>query len=166
MENRKQEYGTSTIELLRKAIRDNRLSLVHIEKLLSKLKIALETLNHLEENNRIFFSLSDDVMFFLDNQLNVKSVSPNVKIILGYNSNELVGRNIQELKILDPKERKEAYNDALHVLKGGKIPPVIYQYITKDGSSKFGEVINTCIMKEGKVVGIIAMGKEITECTR
>ncbi len=166
MENENRLYDIRKLEVLRSAIRDNRLSLVHIEKLLSKLEGALEALDCLEENNRIYFSLSNDIMFSFDNWLNVKSVSPNVERILGYTSRELVGRNLQELQILDPKDRKEAYDDALHVIHGGRISTVIYQFKTKEGSSKFGDVINTCVIKGGSVVGLICVGKDVTEHAR
>lgn len=154
------------IEQLCGAIKNNRLSLVHIEKLLSKLKIALESLDDMEENIRIYFSLSTDVMFSFDTKLNVMRVSPNVERILGYKSGELVGRNLNELKIFDPKGRKDAYDDALHILKEGNTSALVYQFITKDGKRKFGEVINTCVMKEGHVAGLISVCKDITERIR
>jgi PAS domain S-box-containing protein len=121
------------------------------------------TLHEHEELYRIHFSLSNDVMFLWDNQFRVKSVSPNVQRILGYRPEELVGRQFHELNVLDPADLEEAFENALLLLSGGKVSSSIFRFIAKDGASKFGELREVPIIRDGKVVEVISVAREITD---
>jgi PAS domain S-box-containing protein len=112
---------------------------------------------------RIHFSLSNDVMFHWDNQFRVKSVSPNVERILGYKPEELVGRQFHELNVLDPADLEEAFENATLLLSGGKVYSSIFRFIAKDGAQKFGELREVPIIRDGKVVEVISVAREITE---
>jgi PAS domain S-box-containing protein len=116
-----------------------------------------------EEKYRIHFSLSNDVMFHWDNQFRIKGVSPNVERILGYRPEELVGRQFHELNVLDPADLEEALENAMLLLSGKKVYSSIFRFIAKDGAGKFGELSEVPIIREGKVVEVISVAREITE---
>jgi PAS domain S-box-containing protein len=116
-----------------------------------------------EEKYRIHFSLSNDVMFHWDNQFRIKGVSPNIERILGYRPDEIVGKQFHELNVLDPADLEEALENAMHLLSGNKISSSIFRFIAKDGTSKFGELNEVPIMRDGKVVEVISVAREITE---
>jgi PAS domain S-box-containing protein len=116
-----------------------------------------------EEKYRIHFSLSNDVMFHWDNQFRIKGVSPNVERILGYRPEELVGKQFHELNVLDPADLEEAMENALLLLSGKKVYSSIFRFITKDGAGKFGELSEVPIIRDGKVVEVISVAREITE---
>jgi two-component system cell cycle sensor histidine kinase/response regulator CckA len=138
----------------------------------SVISVARDITKHIEmekslresaEKYRLHFSLSNDVMFSYDNQFKVLSVSPNVERLLGYKPEELVGRNFQDLNVLHPDYMDEAVDNALHVLSGETIYSSIYEFITKDGTRKFGEVQGVPLIREGQVVGVISVARDITE---
>ncbi len=49
------------------------------------------------------------------------------------------------------------------ILKGETIPATIYRFIAKDGTIKYGEVSGSPLMREGKIIGIISVARDITE---
>jgi PAS domain S-box-containing protein len=133
------------------------------DQLLAELDLARRTIAESEEKYRAYFSLSNDVMFHWDNQFRVTGVSPNVQRILGYRPEELVGRDFYELNVLDPADFGEALENAMHLLSGKKVYSSIFRFITKDGASKFGELSEVPIIRDGKVVEMICVAREITE---
>lgn len=151
-----------TIEHIIKDLKDNCQWLIELKQLLSKLGEIQEFLEDHEERYRIFFSLSDDIMFLYNNQFEVMSVSPNVERILGYKPEELIGKNLQVLGVIDPKEQEEAFDQALHMLSDGIVTTSIYQYITKSGDKKFCEVRGVPYIRNGRVVGVLSVGRDIT----
>ena len=134
-----------------------------LKKEIEERKQAENKLRESAEKYRIHFSLSNDVMFSYNNQFKVLSVSPNVEKLLGYKPEELVGRNFQDLNVLHPDYMNEAVDNAIHVLSGETIYSSIYEFITKDGTRKFAEVNGVPLIREGQVVGVISVAKDITE---
>lgn len=116
-----------------------------------------------EEKFNLHFSLSNDVMFSWDNQLKITYVSPNVERILGYRPEELVGRHIHEVDILDPSDLDEAMENAMNLLSGKKVYSSIYRFIAKDGTRLFGELSEVPILRNGKVVEIISVARDVTD---
>jgi PAS domain S-box-containing protein len=86
-----------------------------------------------------------------------------VERLLGYKPEELVGRNFQDLNVLHPDYMDEAVDNALHVLSGETIYSSIYEFITKDGTRKFGEVSGVPLIQEGHAVGVISVARDITD---
>jgi PAS domain S-box-containing protein len=116
-----------------------------------------------EEKYRIHFSLSNDIMFHWDNQFRIKGVSPNIQRILGYKPDEIVGKQFHELNVLDPADLEEAMDNAMLLLSGEKVYSSIFRFISKDGARKFGELSEIPIIRDGKVVEVISVAREITE---
>ena len=134
------------------------------------LKIEVEERRHVEDELRrhevkynLYFSLSNDVMFSWDNRLKVTYVSPNVERILGYRPEELVGRNIMEVDILDPSDTNEAMENAMNLLSGKKVYSSIYRFIARDGTRLFGELSEVPILNDGKVVEVVSVARDVTD---
>ena len=135
-----------------------------LEKKMSDLKIANQELRILEERYRLIFENATDVIYTIDNDLNVLSVSPSVERILGYKSQELIGRPVSDLgHILAPESFQQAIADISLILKGETIPATIYQFIAKDGTIKYGEVSGSPLVREGKNIGMISVARDITD---
>lgn len=110
----------------------------------------------------LHFSLANDVLYSVDTQLRIMSASPSIEKVLGYKPEELVGKHIQDLKLLHPECLDKAMTDTLQVFSGKKIASSIYEFITKDGVRKFGEVRGVPLMRNGNAVAVVAVARDIT----
>jgi PAS domain S-box-containing protein len=127
-------------------------------------RIEMEkSLRESEEKYDIHFSLTNDVLYSVDPEFRITSVSPSVERVLGYKPEELVGKPFQDLGVLDPDSLDKAASDTLRVLSGEKIYSSIYKFITKDGVRKFGEVSGVPLMQDGSAAAVISVARDITE---
>ena len=149
-------------EELIKALAEARHAITELKKKAAKQKKVEEALREGEEKYLIHFSLANDVMFSYDNQFRILSVSPNVERVLGYKPEELVGGTFHNLHVLHPDYTEVAFNNALQVLSGKTVYSSIYEFIAKDGARKFGEVSGVPLMRDGKVVTVITVARDIT----
>lgn len=157
-------------DLLEELVQERTLDLIKAnEKLTEEImerKEAQEKLQENEEKYRMYFSLSNDVMFTYDNEFRVKSVSPNAEKNLGYKPEELVGKTFLDAKVLHPDYMEEAIKNAVRVLSGKPVHSSIYEFITRDGSRKFGEVSGVPLIRNDRVVGEVTVARDITERIR
>jgi len=128
-----------------------------------KSKAAEEALRESEERYRIHFSLTNDVMFSFDRQLTILSVSSNVERVLGYMPEELTGKTIAEANLLHADDMQEAVDKAQHVLAGEVYLSSIFQFVTKNGDIVIGEVSGIPLSRDGQVVEVIHVARDITK---
>ena len=122
-----------------------------------------ETLKENEEKYRLYFENISDVIYFLDTDFRLMSVSPTVEKILGYKPEELIGKQIQDLNVLAPEYLQQAFSNGMRVISGESIPPTVYEFIARDGTKKLGEISGAPLIRDGKTIGIISVGRDITE---
>ena len=138
-----------------------------LEKKMSDLETANRDLKILAERYHLSFENVSDVIYMIDNDFKIISISPSVERILGYKPEEFVGRPITDLaNIFAAGALDQAVKDADLILKGHPISSTMYEFIAKDGSSKFGEVSGSPIMQEGKILGMIAIARDVTDRQR
>jgi PAS domain S-box-containing protein len=134
-----------------------------LEKKIVDLEIANRDLKRLEERYRIIFENATDVIYMIDTDLKVLSVSPVVERILGYKPQYFIGRPVTDLaNILMPESFEQAVADTVLILKGETISATIYRFIAKDGTIKYGEVSGSPVMRDGKIIGMISVARDIT----
>ena len=126
-------------------------------------KKAEDALKKSEEKYRLHFENATDVIYSVDTEFKILSISPSVKKTLGYEPEELIGRKFQDLNIVSPDYLETAFTDTMRVLSGESISASVYEFITKDGSRRFGEVSGSPLISDGKVVAIVSVARDITE---
>ncbi len=122
-----------------------------------------EALRESEEKYRLSFMNVSDVVYTLDSNLMVSSISPSVERALGYKVEEVMNKPFHELNILSSEFLEKAYSDVMRVFSGEQIPASIYEFIAKDGTRKIGEVSGSPLYRNGKIVGLISVARDITE---
>ncbi|MGB5991269.1 MAG: PAS domain S-box protein [Desulfobacterales bacterium] len=126
-------------------------------------KQAMKALQGSEERHRIYFENISDVIFSTDPDFRIINISPSVERILGHKPKEMIGKPIQDLNVLAPDSLEKAFSDMMKVLSGDRIPLSQYEFISKDGTRKFGEVSAAPLIRDGKVVAMISVARDITE---
>ncbi|MBP1711614.1 MAG: sensor hybrid histidine kinase, partial [Deltaproteobacteria bacterium] len=135
-----------------------------LEKKISDLEAANQEISLLEEKYRLIFEHVMDVIYTIDADLNLLSISPSVETVLGYEPQEFIGRPVTDLgNIFTPESLQQAITDTGLILNGSAIAGAIYQFIAKDGTIKYGEVSGSPIMRDGKIIAIISVARNITD---
>jgi len=130
----------------------------------NKKKQAEEDLKDSENKYRLSFENVTDVIYTIDTDLNISSVSPSVERVLGYKPQDFIGQPVSNLRnILTPESLDQAMADISLVLKGETISATIYRFIAKDGTIKHGEVSGSLIRRDSKIIGIISVTRDITD---
>jgi PAS domain S-box-containing protein len=135
-----------------------------LEKRMLDLEIANQKLRLLEENYRMSFQNVADVIYMIDTDLRFTSISPSIERILGYTPQEFVGHPVSDLaRIYGPDTLSQALEDIALIFAGGTVSGRIYHFIAKDGTDKYGEVNGTPIRREGRIIGLISVARDITD---
>ncbi|MEJ2657683.1 MAG: PAS domain S-box protein [Desulfobacterales bacterium] len=129
-------------------------------------KRAMKALQKSEERHRLYFENISDVIFSIDPGFKIINISPSIERILGYKPEEMIGKPIQDLNVLFPGSLEKASSDIMKVLAGERIPLSQYEFISRDGTKKFGEVSAVPLIRDGKVFEMISVARDITERKR
>ena len=116
-----------------------------------------------EERYRSHFESVNEVIYSIDPELRILNVSPSVERHLGYKPEELIGRRADELNLLASNCVEAALSDMLRVLSGERIDSAVYEFIAKDGTRKLSEVSGGPLFREGRVVALVSVARDITD---
>ena len=138
---------------------------------LEKKMLDLETLNQelstMEEQHRLSLENVRDVIFTLDTDFKILSMSPSVEKVLGYKPKDFIGRNVSDLvSLLTKPSLDQAIKHISGILRGESTPPSIYEFIAKDRTIRVGEISGSPIMLDGNITGIVGVARDITESKR
>jgi PAS domain S-box-containing protein len=80
------------------------------------------------EKYRLLFDNYFDIIYSIDRQLRVVSLSPSVGRALGYKPAEFIGRPIHELNLLPQKHMELAFSHIMRVFEGESISGLEYEF--------------------------------------
>ncbi len=135
-----------------------------LEKKMTDLEIINQRLKVSEERYRLSFDHATDIIYTIDTDLRLSSISPAVERILGYKPSEMVGRLISDLKkIFTPESYERASADTVRVLRGEPEAAKIYEFVAKDGTIKYGEINGAPLRRENTIIGMISVARDISD---
>ncbi|NMO08459.1 PAS domain S-box protein [Methanobacterium subterraneum] len=154
------------VEALGKAVYDaegNFESLVFNSRDITDRKNAEKELKHSEEKYRHVVETAAEGITLFDRKGTVIETNLKTLELLGFEKDEVVGRNliqmIPSIKI-DAKEVLGAFKD---ILMGKSLKKTEWGFINKKGHQKFAKVHYSPMKKEGKIIGIALILEDITE---
>lgn len=115
-----------------------------------------------EEKYRFHFENVSDVICSYDREFRILSISPSLERVLGYKPEEFIGKSFAELNIVSPEYFKKATSDAMRVFAGEHLDSIIYEFIARDGTRKYGEFSGTPLLRDGQVVAVVSVVRDIT----
>ncbi|MFC1591851.1 response regulator [Thermodesulfobacteriota bacterium] len=131
-----------------------------------KLETTIKNLEQSEEKYRLHFENVSDVVVSLDTDGKLLDISPSIETFSGYKPDELIGKFLHETPLLSSESFADLANNASSILSGKKSPGTEYEFITRDGAAKYGEVSSTPLVTDGKVHSIISVIRDVTERKR
>jgi two-component system sporulation sensor kinase A len=124
-------------------------------------KRAEKALKESEEKFRGFVERNFDAIVSLDIEGWVTYTSPAVERILGYKSEEVIGKHFRDF--FPESEIPRAAQAFTEVSKGGSTQGIQVKLLRKDGSPIYVESNSSPILKDGVIVGIQGIYRDITE---
>lgn len=108
------------------------------------------------------FSLTDDVLYTIDDRLVLTSVSPSVENALGYRPDELIGKRLQDIGVIHPDDTARAAEDSLRMLSGEMITASIYRFFNRRGEVRFGEIRGIPLTEGGRITEVVSVARDVT----
>ncbi len=136
---------------------------IQLEKEIAERELSEKALRESEEKYRLHFDNAIDVIYSVNPDLVIASISPSLEKVLGYKPEEVMNKPFSQLNMLTPKSLEKAYADAKRIFSGERIDSAKYEFIAKDGLIKIGEVSSAPLYKDGKVVSAISVARDVTE---
>jgi len=139
----------------------------HYRVLAKRIRIAVEkhraerALKKSEERFRGIAERSFDGIFILDLEGRITYVSPAAGRNIGYTQKELVGRYIQEF--IPETDFQTIAKTFKQVMEGTYLKGIHMKFFNKEGVPLLFEVNASPIIKDGKIVGIQGIGRDITK---
>ena len=127
-------------------------------------KQAEEQIFESEEKFRTIFENASDEIVYIDRNGTIMDINKK-ETLFGYSREEIIGKKFTELHFvgLNMKEMGNLFKDA--VMKGDHLPVAMMEleFNHKNGRRVFVEVSSRAIKKEGKIVAILAIMRDVTE---
>ncbi|HOI12779.1 MAG TPA: PAS domain S-box protein [Methanoculleus sp.] len=126
-----------------------------------KRKAAEEALSKSEEKFREIAQRSSDMIYTCYHDRGITYMSPAVTRILGYTPAELIGRKCRDY--VSPLSLAAWEEGQRKLARGEPVEGLEVEFRKKDGTEAFVELNESVIAENGKVVGVQAVGRDITE---
>lgn len=142
----------------------NRLSKAEARKDAAKYRQIAEELTKSEERYRTIFELSPEAIILLDKRGNILNVNGRLYDWLGYDPDEIIGRNLLILPFLSPKDKAKALRNLAKRIRGKDVPPYELTFTSKSGNKRTGLILASLIRNENEqIIQDIVMISDITE---
>ncbi len=135
-----------------------------LEKKMLDLEAANQKLKAMEENYRLSFEHVTDIIITINADFTITSISPSVETVLGYKQQYFVGRPVSDIRpILTAESLGQAEEDIRRILNGETISGRAYGFLAKNGTERYGELNGSPLFRDGMIVGIIYVARDITD---
>jgi PAS domain S-box-containing protein len=120
-----------------------------------------------EQDYRLLFENVTDVIFSMDMDMKITSLSPSIEEMLGYEPEDIIGKTILEAGFLS-EESLEVSLGLIESFSGGEPvrKTIEMKFICKDGTEKYGEVTGTPVMQDDEIIAFIAIVRDIADRKR
>jgi PAS domain S-box-containing protein len=130
---------------------------------------AKESLQKSEEQLRSIFESANEIIIHLDKYGKIININNKIKVILGYNPEEVVGKNFARIGALSASDLPGLVKLFKKVMRTGMVigsgtTNIMELYLKhKNGQRIPIEINTTLIKKNGKVEGVLSILRDITE---
>jgi len=116
-----------------------------------------------EEKLLAIFNSVRDGLVILDKTGKITQISKSLVEMGGYPEKEIIGKRLKLLTMFAPKSLAQMVINFVKTMAGNDIMPYGVEATAKDGRKIFGEISSTPLRLKGKIVGVVAIIRDITE---
>jgi len=124
-------------------------------------KRAEKDLRESEERYRTLIETIPDVIFTISIDGKLVSLNQPFETTTGWSRQEWIGRSIQE--IIHPDDVSFVMKDVAEIISGRPPTPKEVRVLTKSQKYIVGNFVTTRLIRDGKVVGLLGIGRDVTE---
>ncbi len=125
-----------------------------------------EALRESLERYRLIYDFTGEAIYTYDTDFVLIGVNRKACEFIGYEEQELLGRNILELGILHPGDYERTVADIGKLFQGEVVNDEL-RFIKKDGSEAIGSVTGAPLYdKQGKIIAFTNVARDITEAKK
>jgi PAS domain S-box-containing protein len=121
------------------------------------------TVEKLDDTYRNLVELSPDGIVTLNRWGTITSVNHAFKKLTGYSADELVGKHFTKIGTVRARDIPRYLKQFSEVVRGKDISFIEFTYKKKDGKSRWAEAHVGILRKDGKLTGIQAVLRDITD---
>src|SRR5881628_3312258 len=114
-----------------------------------------------EERYRTLVEGVRDIIFALSPEGTIASLNPAFETLLGWSREEWLGKPFEQL--VHPEDLTVVFELMSRVLQGEPRPAAQFRVRTARGDHRVGEFAATAQLREGRLVGIFGIGRDVTE---
>ena len=124
----------------------------------------LEQFRESEERYRMVFESANDVILLIDKNGKILDVNEKITELTGYKKGNLIGKNVRKLtKMTTAKSLALIVMNFMKRMAGINVLPYEVEIIRKDKTLAFAEINAVAIKKDGKIIGDLAVVRDVTE---
>ncbi|MBL7142466.1 MAG: PAS domain S-box protein [Candidatus Pacebacteria bacterium] len=125
-------------------------------------KDNIKTDNSKETLEAIFDSVRDGLVM-LDKTGKITKISKSLVKMGGYPAEELVDKRLKFMTMFSPKSLGQILMNFVRTIADNEIMPYEVEGVTKDGKKLFAEISGSPLKVRGKIIGVVAILRDITE---
>ncbi len=117
-------------------------------------------LQHNEKKYRSLVEEINEVLFVIDHMGRITYISPSVTLLVGFKPQEMIGRLF--LEFIAPEDEELVFN-AFKERQRGKVAPMQYRILTKEGATRWVRSLSKPYKTESGEIGIRGVLMDITD---
>ncbi|MBL7142465.1 MAG: PAS domain S-box protein [Candidatus Pacebacteria bacterium] len=126
------------------------------------IKNSVKTDNSKETLQAIFDNVRDGLVI-LDKTGKIIQISDSLIRMGGYSRKEIISKRLGLMTMFSPKSLSQMLIHFIGTLAGNEAMPYEIEGMTKSGKKLFAEVSGNSLRLKGKIVGVVAILRDITE---
>ncbi len=125
-----------------------------------------EALRNSEERYRLIYDFTGEAIYTYDTNLNLIGVNKKACELIGYEEDEILGKNIMDLNILHPEDFERTAQDIQRLFKGEIVNDEL-RFMKRDGTVYIGDVTGAPLYnQDGEIIAFTNVAHDITDRKR
>ena len=135
------------------------------EREISLLRKDIERLRESEEKFKTMFNNANDHIAYVGLDDRIIDINHKFEEIFGHNRDDVIGKKFYDFGVLSPEEWGKTLKYTRNLIGDdpGQNPVLEFEAVDKNGNQVYLEVNPRAVVKDGKVVGILSITRDITE---